>query len=155
MSLLSWDELITPVQPAAGASFIRLVPGITFERNLSVEATFTTSAAVVNRLPFVAYTNGDSIEYYRAPAGAIVAASSVLTVTWSPELDTAVPAGTGVSTGALRAEELPAGYHLVIGLTNIDVADQISAIRLWMKRTPTGPMEPAIGSRPFELDWIG
>lgn len=155
MSLTSWDELITPAAPAAGASFTRLVPGHTYERYLSIKATFTTSAVVANRLPFVAYTNGDNVEYYRALTGAVVAATSVLVMTWSRDLDTNAPAATGFAAGPLRDEELPAGYHLVIGLTNIDVGDQISAVDLWTKRTPTGPMEPATGARAFDplLGW--
>lgn len=153
MSLMSWDELITPASPAAGVAFIRLVPGITWEQALTVEATFTTSAAAASRIPFVAYANGDSVEYYRSPIGAGVPASSVVTVTWSPEFDTNAVGGASFDSAPLRDEKLPSGYHLVIGMGAIDVADQISSVRIYARRHPTGPMEPAFGAKPFELAW--
>lgn len=152
MGISTWDELVTPANPAAGANFVRLVPGITWERAISIEATFTTDAVVVNRFPFVAYADGDSVEYYHAVAGAALAATGVLTVTWSTVLDTNVPAGAGFAGAPLRDEELPAGYHLVVGLTGADVGDQVSNVRLRLRRTPTGPMAPAFGAKVYSQE---
>jgi hypothetical protein len=150
VSLDAWSELITPANPAAGAIFTRRVPGETYERYLSIEAKFVTSAAVANRLPFVAYTNGDGVETYRAIGGAVLAAGTTLTMTWSQELDTNAPASAGFMAGPLRDVDLPPGWHVVVGLTNIDAADQISLIQLWTRRTPTGPMQYAAGAHAFD-----
>jgi len=155
MSLMSWDELITPAQPGAGLTFTRLVPGITFERFRSVRFRLVASAAVANRFPFVAYTNGDGIEFYRTVAGAPVTAGLTVDATFSRDLDTNPQVAAGFVDGPLRDESLPAGYHLVVGATGLDVADQISVIQLWTTRIPTGPMEPAVGGKPYEIDWIG
>lgn len=146
----SWDELITGVNPAAQATFTRTVPGHTFEKFLSVKFTLTASAAVANRLPFVAYTNGDGIEYYRVVGGAPVTAGLTVVMTFSRELDTNPEIASGFLDGPLRDETLPSGYHLVVGATNLDVADQISAVQLWTKRYPTGPMQYAEGARAFD-----
>jgi len=150
MSLSSWDELIRPANPAVGANFNRTVPGHTFEQFLSVEATFVMSAAAANRFPFVAYQDGDLNELYRVPVGAAVIANATVTVTWSQELDTNAPANSLFVGAPLRGEELPSGFHLVVGIAAIDVGDQISAIRMWTRRTPTGPMEYAAGARAFD-----
>lgn len=146
----SWDELITPANPAAQAFFTRLVPGQTFEKALSVDFTLAASAVAANRVPFVAYTNGDSVEYYRAVGGAPITAGLTVAVTFSRELDTNPQVAAGFIQGPLRDETLPSGYHLVIGATAMDVADQISAIRIWTKRYPTGPMAYAEGAHAFD-----
>lgn len=150
MSASAWDELIRPANPAVGSNFSRTVPGHTFERFLSIEATFTMSAVVANRFPFVAYQDGDLNELYRVPVGVAIVANGVATVTWSQELDTNAPANSAFLGSPLRSEELPSGYHLVVGIASIDAADQISAIRLWTHRVPTGPMEYAAGARAFD-----
>lgn len=152
----SWDELVTPAAPATGASFTRLVPGITFEKFLSIKFTLIASAAVANRFPFVAYTNGDGVEYYRTVAGAAVTAGLTVITTFSRELDTNPQVAAGFIEGPARDETLPSGYHLVIGAVALDALDQISNIQLWTKRYPTGPMAPAIGADPSletEIAW--
>lgn len=155
MSLMSWDELITPAAPAAGATLTRLVPGHTFERFRSVRFRLVASVAVANRFPFVAYTNGDGIEFYRTVAGAPITAGLTVDVTFSRDLDTNPQVAAGFTDGPLRDEELPAGYHLIVGATALDVADQISLVQLWTTRVPTGPMEPAFGAKAFDpvLGW--
>lgn len=145
-----WDELITPASPAAQAFFTRTVPGHTFEKFLSVRFTLAASAAAANRFPFVAYTNGDGIEYYRTVAGAPVTAGLTVVMTFSRELDTNPQVTAGFIDGPARDETLPSGYHLVVGATAMDVADQISAIQLWTKRYPTGPMAYAEGARALD-----
>jgi len=146
----SWDQLVTPANPGAGAALTVLVPGETFERFLSVRFTVVASAAVANRVPFVAYTNGDGLEYYRAIGGAPITAGLTVSCTFSRDLDTNPQVAAGFLEGPLRDEELPSGYHLVVGLTAVDAADQISAVQLWTKRTPTGPMQYAAGARAFD-----
>lgn len=146
----SWDELITPAAPAAGANFTLTVPGITFEKFLSIRFTLAASAAAANRFPFVAYTNGDGVEYYRTVAGAAVTAGLTVISTFSRYLDTNPQVAAGFIEGPARDETLPAGYHLVIGAVGLDAADQISNIQLWAKRYPTGPMQYAEGARAFD-----
>lgn len=150
MSLTSWDELITPAAPAAGATLTVLVPGHTFERFLSVRFRLVASVAVANRVPFVAYTNGDGVEFYRTVGGAPVTAGLTVDATFSRDLDTNAQVTAGAIDGPLRDEELPAGYHLVVGATALDAADQISLVQLWTRRTPTGPMEYAAGARAID-----
>lgn len=141
-----WDELQTPAAPAAGAGFTHLVPGHTWERVLSVKATFVASGAVANRLPFLAFTNGDGVEFYRSTAGAVVTAGLTVTGTWSRELDTNPQITAGFFSAPMRDELLPSGYHVLVGLTLEDVADQISSVELFLRRYPTGPMAPAYGA---------
>jgi hypothetical protein len=153
MSPEHWDELITPANPGAGATLTVLVPGHTFQRFLSVRFTLTASVAVANRVPFVAYTNGDGLEYYRAIGGAPITAGLTVICTFSPDLDTNAQVAAGAIEGPLLPEALPPGYHLVVGATALDAADQVSGVALWTRRHPTGPMEPAGGAHDWPENW--
>lgn len=146
----AWKERQSPAAPVAGAALTLTVPGHTWHRFITIRATFTTDATVANRGPFIAYTDGDGAEWYRAPAPVVIAASSTLTVTWAENLDVNATTSTGFAEAPHTLIKVPSGHHLVVGMSNMDGADQVSGVQLYVERYPTGPMEYAAGADSFD-----
>lgn len=128
--------LSVPVaQPAAGAGAVYTVGGQWVERIVAVSFQLVTSAAVANREPAVQLRDPDANPVYVGASGQVQVAS--VTTTWG-----AGPVGGGSPSGAgtrfqtlpLAVVELYPGWQLAIVVASIDVADQLSAIRLMIDR---------------------
>lgn len=145
-----WNQLFTPANPAAGSTFTRLIPGETFERIIHVRATLTASAAAGNRTPFLVILNGDGTEVTRAESALVLAPSATGIVTWGAELDTNSDASTNIATGPRPDGIWPSGFSIGIRWLNIDAADQLLGLSLYMERYPTGPMAYPGGARAFD-----
>lgn len=131
--------LVKVATPAAGADFT-ISPnraGDWLVRKMTI--TLATSAAVANRSIVVQATDG-SDTYFLTSCDVVQAAS--LTQNYSAYEGNASYTGTGTvfmigwPTDGLY---LPQGYTLRSKIGNIQAADQLSAITLWVEEYPTGP----------------
>lgn len=117
------------VAPAAGGVFTFTVEGGILAKVLTAFCTFTTSAAVANRVPGITIQDPDGFTVYGDAGGAVVAASTAARFAFG----TAVPQGVSAQGNRLTAPLpdlfLPAGYRIVADVAAIDAADQFSVVR--------------------------
>lgn len=146
-------KIIAVPSPAAGANFVFVSAGLGPLRILALTFTLTTSAAVANRA--VSLEVDDATDtVYRLPAG------SVQTTGLTGRYGAAEGVSAGVAVGLVWPIPLPGdgltldqGWRLRSVVDNIDVADQLGAIRLYVEEYPSGgfvgtePVEPFIVER--------
>jgi len=122
------------VQPAAGAGFIQALDSRWWWRFDSVRFTLTTSAAVANRFVTVDYCDPEGTPWVRSPALAVQAAG----VAQEYDFQARSIGVQGIAGQPMFADLpkviLPPGWQLRINVGAIDVADQLSAIRLYVAK---------------------
>lgn len=125
--------------PAAGADWRYTCPGQGIQRVVAMRAVLTTSAAVANRAVALVLSDGTD-DFATIPSGAAIAASQTGVVSSIPGAPT-----VGAANGPLLLSAPTDGFLLLPGWSLrtatalIDVADQWSAVRLWVVEYPTGP----------------
>lgn len=154
MSVNAWQEEIVGVQPAAGANFVRRVPGETFEHYRAVRFQLTTDATVANREVYLDFQDGDGTSVVRLASAAVQAASLTYDYSFTIDFDVAAASSGTIVNGPLPNVRLQSGWSLVISALALDASDQFKNIRLYANRIPTGPMWPATGAEPFDpAEW--
>jgi hypothetical protein len=132
-------KLVPVPTPAAGADWSTTVPGQGSWLVQAFVATLTNAVAAANRFPAVSLTDGNS-EYFRAPLSAAVIASTVLNASGAIGfLPAAVNVTLGPSAVGLPQIILPPGSVFRVVTTNLQAADQWSAIALYVFEMPYGP----------------
>jgi hypothetical protein len=158
---------LTPGNPAAGASFIYTNSTNVPQSMASIQATLTTSAAVLNRFISATIKDASGNVLYRAINGSATPASSA--ITWNGFIGANQQnSATGTFTfglPALSTIPIPSGGTLTLGAGALDAADQITAIVLELTQTTTilinSKPDPLTLSVPqgvtlpnsFEIDW--
>lgn len=133
-----WSEIVYGDQPAAGASFALQIQGAADTRLVSATYRLVTSAAVASREVVVGLDDGNGKLYAREGASVLQTASTTQ--------DYAGGSWRGIAewnTGTLVFHPLPnlfmeGGHVLRLTVLNIDAADQLSNIVLYLERFPSG-----------------
>lgn len=126
--------------PAAGADWTYSCPGQGLQRIVALRALFTASAAVANRLPSLVLSDGTD-DYAASTVGTAITAGLASPVTTWPGASSFGPAAgpLGIPAPTDGWLLLP-GWSIRTVTAAIDVADQWSAIFLWVVEYPTGPV---------------
>jgi hypothetical protein len=137
---LAYSDWVDVPQPGAGAAASFLVDGPWSVRVIAARARLTTSAAVANR--FVSLDYVDARSNVRASSGASVAVPASQTNQqheWHYNR-AAASSGSGAATASpLLFAFLPPGMTVRFTVANVDAADQLSGLTLWVEKWPTGP----------------
>ncbi len=131
-----YQEIIRPVNPAAGTTFTRVIPPETWEQLTSLRFTLTTSIAVANRLVTIQYIDQDGNLLIEAQGSGAVVASSAITANLmvnGPTVDVAV---AGNSFGFLPDRIMRSLYSWKIAVAGMDAADTLTGIVATIQRIP-------------------
>jgi hypothetical protein len=129
-------KVISLPQPAAGGGFTFLPAGAVVTEILAVTFRLVTAVAVANRRPFVEWRTSDGIPF--ALAGAPVSQAASLTADYCFAVDTAQfgAANALVVGGPLPRLELDNTTTVVVGVTAVAGADQVSRVALAVREWP-------------------
>lgn len=151
---IPYRKVIQGLTPGAGAEFGFTAPGQGLWRVISLAFTFTTSAAVANRVPSIVVDDGTSV-FLRIPTQQAQAAT--LAITYSAFTD-AANANAAANPAILPLPEhgvtLEPGWRLRSSTALIDVLDQYSAISALVEEFPNGPgieWTPSDGRDVYEI----
>lgn len=133
---IGWQEPIYLPAPAAGAQWSYTVDGRYFERVISIFALFQTSAVVANRFPLVRIMDANGSIIAEVPLGATIVAGTLLTGCLMLAAPSFATGAGGAVNGFFPDILLPPGWSISTSVTNMDVGDQWSNIRLLMQRFP-------------------
>lgn len=147
-----YQDIIVGTSPVAGANFSFLVTGQNWIRPLGVRCSLTTSASAANRFVSVDYINARGTTYLRNATATVIAANVTgQAFEWNAQrADGAFVANTPVLAPLFPGFIAP-GSTLQITVDNIQAADQLSAIVLYIERFDTGSLGYAIGFTPDDM----
>lgn len=145
-----WLELIPARSPAAGAAFTYRFPGETYTALVAVAFTLTTSAAVANRYPELAILDGDGGAIFRVASPTALVASLARRTYLAADMGGVVTSPSGDESLPFPDTMFPPGFQARITATALDAADQLSGIRLYVRRESSGDWGPATGSIPYQ-----
>jgi hypothetical protein len=138
-------EVVKGVSPAAGHAYTLPDQFQYITAPLFVTAHLATSAQAGNRQIAVEYLDGNKNVYSRDAAPVVVAANGNVTVWWAHDRGSAYAVTNGDQFAGLSHDYIRPGYTIRINATNLDAADQFSAILLGVDRLPTGPRGYQLG----------
>lgn len=149
MGYESWFELVSPKDPAAGASVVHAVPGETFERPVSFRYKLVTSAAVGSRFPAMSFLDGDGNIIIHVETNVAVAASSTAIMNFFTNAGSTLFVSTGDNFAPLPDIMLPPGFKVRGDVTQMLAGDQISLTKLYVRRYPSAEWASSPGSSPY------
>lgn len=139
-----WVETVKFPDPPAGSNFTHTVPGEFEYRIDSLRFDFAASAAVANRIPVIDFVHPDGFNMYEVSATNTLPAGSTVSVyamsQYAPSLRTA----TGGNYVAIPDTLLRPMWKVQVNIGAIDVADQISNVRMRVWRYPSSQMNPVV-----------
>lgn len=124
------SQVVLVPNPAAGAGFTWKPSGAEFTRIRAVCFQLVTSSAVANRIVYLDLVDGSGAKIARSSAGFNQTASLTSVYTFAVGINTyganaAASIGSGLPEIWLRN-----GCEISVGITAVDTADQVSAIRV-------------------------
>jgi hypothetical protein len=134
MEVFGWGDVRRTVlaapQPAAGAGVTVGVPESEYQTLVAVSFRLVTSATVATRTPVVSVTDGSGVALVGVASG--FGATASLTVDYSYAAGVAEwdQSNSANASGGLPAFPLAEGDNIVISVGNVQVADQISRVRV-------------------------
>ena len=118
--------------PAAGAALTQTVPGSVQWEIESISFLFTASAAVATRIPFVSFLDQAGVTFCKVNSAFNVTAGSASQVTFGTELSQ-FGANNSASMGSgIPRMRLGDGLRVQVSADAIDVADAITAVRMFV-----------------------
>lgn len=136
---LAFPDWIDVPTPAAGATATYTVPGQYSQRIVAARLSLTTDANAANRLVTLDYVNARGITYVQNGAALVVTANTSAQVfEWHRNRTVSEWAANTLVWAPLLDVFLPPGFRVVFNVANIQVADAISGLRLWVEDFPTG-----------------
>jgi hypothetical protein len=134
MEVYGWGDVRRTVlaspQPAAGQGVTVGVPESEYQTLLAVTFRLVTSASVATRVPIVSITDGSGVALVNCPAGKSTVASLTADYTFAVGLGEWDIASTTNAAGGLPTLPLAAGDSIVVSVSAIDAADQLSRVRV-------------------------
>lgn len=121
-----------PAVPAPGADWSFTLPSGADYQLLLATATLTTSAAVANRFPTIAFQNGDGLTFFRSVDNTAITATTAASISFGPDVTTGAGNSGQLVTISTPFVILDAGWRIAALTGGLDVADQWSAIRLYL-----------------------
>lgn len=152
MGYESWFQAVPVVTPVAGSPFVRKVPGETFERPVSLRYTLTTSAFVANRFPGLDITDGDDNILIRVLSSAGIPASTQTDLNFFLDSGSANIRNNGSQWYPMPKLLLPPGFKIKTPVLNLDPADTITTVQLFVQRYPSSEWASSPGSSPYSPD---
>jgi hypothetical protein len=137
---LAYQDWIDVAQPAAGATATVTIGGENYLRVVAARLSITTDANAANRLVTLDYINARNVTYVQNGAAVVVTASTSAQVfEWDANRSVSEWAANTPVWAPLVTEIMPPGFQIKFNVTNIQATDQISSLRLWVERFPSGP----------------
>ena len=134
-----FQDFVPIAQPSAGALASFTVPGEFSLRVLGAMATLTTSAAAANRYVSLDYLWRGTTTVIRNGPGLVVTANTTnLQFSWNFERSQAEWAANTPVLVPCLAVDLPPGTVVQFSVDNIQAADQLSALSLFVEKFETG-----------------
>ncbi len=135
----AFSEVVPVASPAAGAGFTYTVSGSYWERIAALAFTVVTDGNAATRQVLVAFKDGSATNIASTAGGGTQTATLTRLYSFTPN-QTAASGLVGTSLLApLPVIFLQPGFTMVVSITNIQVGDQISAIRVYREAFDTGP----------------
>jgi hypothetical protein len=137
---LGYADWIDVAAPAAGATASVSVEGAWYMRVLAARLSLTTDATAANRLVTLDFINARGITYVQNGAAVVVTASTTAQVfQWQIGRTVSEWAANTLVWVPLDEAIMPPGFSVKFNVTNIQATDQISGLRLWVEKFPSGP----------------
>lgn len=125
--------------PVAGVGFTYSAPGTERQMVLGVSFRLVSSADVATRTAFFSFSDGSGNVYLPISAPFTQTASHTVDYTFAVGIQQAgANDGARISAG-IPPVTLDVGYGVKIDVTNIQAADQISAVRVLLSQWPVRP----------------
>ena len=141
----AFSEVVPVANPAAGAGFTYTVGGSYWERLAAISFTILTDGNAANRQVLVAFKDGSGTNIASTASGGTQAATLTRLYSFVPNQGTA-PALIGTTFLApLPVLFLQPSFTVVMSITNVQVGDQVSAIRVYREAFDTGPEGYPVG----------
>jgi hypothetical protein len=132
-------EVVALPSPAAGAALTETVPGAVQWEVVAVSFLFTASANAATRIPFVSFLDQAGVTFCKINTVATVTATIASQVTFAEHV-AAFGANNGASIGnTLPRMRIQDGLRVQVSATAIDVADTITAARLYVRQYEVRP----------------
>lgn len=149
MGYESWFQLEILPDPAVGAVLRHQVPGETFEMPQAFRYKLVTSAVVKNRFAAVTFLDGDKNSFLHVESNVAIPASTTAFLNFFINCGGNAFPNSGEGFASLPAILMPPGTFLQADVTGIDVGDQISGGRLFVRRYPSGQWVSSPGAVPY------
>lgn len=127
-------ELFYGITPAAGADFQLNIDGRFYTRFLSVFARLTTSAAVANRELVLEYRDIQGQRWMLSGSAVVQTASLTVDYIFDTYRQQVIQPSDTSQLLACPAYMLAPGMQLKLHVVNLDVADQVSRVRIMWER---------------------
>jgi hypothetical protein len=147
---LAYQDWLDVATPAAGAQASFTVPGDYSMRVIAARAQITTDANAANRIVTLDFANARSSVYHSNGAGKLITANTTAqAIWWSRNRSVSETVAGAPIWCPLLDEIMPPGFTITWAVAAIQATDQLSQLRLWVEKFPTGsrgyPM-PTLGA---------
>lgn len=141
-----YPDWIDVAQPSAGVTASVTVDSFWWMRVVGARATLTTSASAANRFVSLDFINARSTTYMRNGAGVVIPASQTnQAFEWNRSRTVAEWAANTPFLLPVCDEWLPPGFKVQFTVDNIQAADQLSGLSLFVEKWNTGPKPGSVG----------
>lgn len=141
-----YPDWIDVTSPSAGATASVTVDGFWWMRVVAARGTLTTSASVANRFFSLDFVNARGTTYMRNAAGLVVTANTTNQgFEWNRSRTVAEWAANTPILVPVCDEWLPPGFSVKFAVDNIQAADQLSGLSLFVEKWNTGPKPGSVG----------
>lgn len=136
---IAFPDWLDVATPAAGVTATVTVPGEYYYRLVAARLSITTDANVANRFVSLDFVNARDITYLQNGAGLVVTASTTTQVfQWDSNRTVGEWAANTPVFAPLCPVFLPPAFKIRFNVASIQATDQISGLRLWVEKFPTG-----------------
>jgi hypothetical protein len=125
-------------KPAAGSGFTYTNDGLYWEYIDTVSFQIATGSNAANRLAVLTIKDGGGVALATVPSAAALTASKTAQYTYMENYSATTGATDGPFLNCLPGLWLQPQFSIVVTVTAIDAADQISNIRIYAERFVTG-----------------
>jgi hypothetical protein len=141
----AFSQVLSVATPAAGAGFTYTNQNFYWEYIDSVSFKLVTGSNAANRLVNLSVQNAAGDVLATVPPAAATTASKTAQYTYLDGYSATTGATDGPFLNVMPGVWLQPDFKIVVTITNVDAADQISAIRVYAERFVTGPQGYLLG----------
>jgi hypothetical protein len=152
---LAFSQVLSVDKPAAGAGWTYANDGLYWEYIDSVSFQMVTGSNAANRLVNLTVKDGTGVALATVPPAAALTASKTGQFTYLDGYSATTGATDGPFLNIFPGVWLQPQFSIVVTVTNVDAADQISNIRIYAERFVTGESGYLLGVQdldPFEME---
>ena len=134
----AFSQVLTVPSPAAGTGFTYQNDGLYWEYIDSVSFKIVTGSNSANRLVNLTVTDGTGVALATVPPAAALTASKTGQFTYLDGYSATTGATDGPFLNVFPGVWLQPQFSIVVTITNVDAADQLSNVRIYAERFVTG-----------------